>query len=243
MMLRARSRAVGLLAICVVSLFTVGCRQKYGLHITVDWRSSQPGVTTTTPVRYLGTGSGGTETWVDVGEVTKVLPSGSGTAVQIGLYRKTSHYVTAKTTFRVRPGADRSVFIHAIPLAADASPVQEGAVLAGSDSDIEVQARKLATDWRRSGALMIAVLLGVVILFLVASLFFRFAAAIACLAGGIASAWYFGGMFCKLLVPYLPEGICPDIATYAVGFLAGYLTSLVLLALLRAPLRIGRRSP
>lgn len=243
MTFRTRSLAAGLLTVCVVSLFAVGCRQKYGPHIAVDWRSSQPGVTTATPVRYLGTGSGGAETWVDVGEVTKVLPATSGTAVQIGLYRKSSHYVTTKTTFRVRPGAGGSVFIQAIPLAADASPVQDGAVLAGSDSDIEVQARKLVTDWRRSGTVVLAALIAVVILLLVASLFLRFAAVIACVAGGVASAWYFKDTLGKLIAPHLPQGLNPDIATYAVGFLAGYLASLLILALLRAPLRVGRRTP
>lgn len=234
----ARVAPVGLLAVATVMMIT-GCGFRFGPHITVKWRSPKPGLVEKTPVRYAGAGAGGSQVWVDVGEVTKVGPD--GTTAEIGLFRKTAHYVTTRTTFLFRPtDGTLSAFVEVRALDKDAPPVQNGAILDGSESDLEAQARKLVTDWRQTSLWIGGGLLALLVLLLVAKLAFHFWALLVCLAGGAASAIYFHPMVENAILPYAPQGVRPDILAYVAGFLAGYLACMLLLALLRAPLRIGK---
>jgi hypothetical protein len=236
-----RMKAGGfLLPLLGLGVLLMGCGPRFGPHITVKWPSLQSQIVAKTPVRYMGTETGGQAAWLDLGEVIKVSADPAGTVAEIGLYKNKAQYVTTKTTFIVRSGSGAPIFIEAKVFDKDAPPIQDGAVLSGADSEIEAQVRQLMAGWSHSTAMILALVVGVILLVLIARLILHLWAVIACLAGGAACAWYFASVTQSAVTPYLPQGVRPDLAGYALGFLGGYIASIVLLALLRAPLKIGK---
>mgnify|MGYP001595750289 CR=1 FL=1 len=228
--------------VVVVVIFTAVHSRKYGPHIKVQWRDTKSAITVKMPVRYSGTEANGQKMPVSVGEVTKLLMS-DGREVEIGLYRKMAHYVTTKTTFLFREAmGDQAGYIEAVVLDSAAPPVQDGAVLQGSESDLEAKVRGWTTDWQRT-LIWLGIGIGLLLVFLlIVKLIFHLWALLVCIAGGVAGAIYFRPVIEAAIIPYVPQGVRPDFVAYGAAFLGGYLACMVLLALLRAPLRINKGS-
>lgn len=226
-----------LAAILCTTLLLSGCGRKFGPTITVKWRDPKPGIAVKTPVKYLPP-SPDTPQAVDVGEVRKLLPESGNRDFQVGLYRKTAHYVTAGTTFLFRDAkGDQPAFIEAKPLNKDAPAVKDGDILQGSESDLEAKLKMFSADWMKTGLFLLIGIAVLALLVVVVKIIFHNLAMVVCIIGGGACAVWFGPVAREMLQPLLPEGIPPDIAGYAAAFLAGYIACAVVIAILRAPFR------
>ena len=204
-----------LLVICVVSALTlVGCRKRNELEIKVKWDRSKPEIKTGTIIKYSS---------LDIGKVAEIMQGPeSGTTVRVRILHKYSYYIRENTVFILRKvSATGESFIEAIAIDRDAQPVLSGAVLRGVESDTEIIARKLITNWKQTG---IWLAVGIVLIFLLAmsiKILFRLGALIISLAAGAITAVSFAPQIQQILQPYLPQDIRVDLVSYVIAFLIG----------------------
>jgi len=213
----------------VALLAAIGCGPSYGPRISINWRSPKPEVNEGTPLLYQS---------IKIGEVQKVETGGNGFVVRARLYKKYAHYVTEDCTFLVQKGnGGQPAFIEVRPLKKDAPAAKDGAVFAGSESELEAGARALATDWKRT-AVLAAVAIGVILLLVfLTKLFFKLWALIFCVAGGAVAAHYLSPLADQQLRNYLPGDVRTDLIAYAVAFLGGYIIATIIVGIMKKPLR------
>lgn len=217
------------IALALSAVIWAGCGPSWGPRITINWRNPKPEVTEGTPLIYQS---------IKIGEVKKTETGGNGFVVHARLYKKYAHYVTEDCSFLVQTGKEgQPVFIEVRPLKKDAPPAKDGAVFAGSESELEAHARALATDWKRT-AVLAAVAIGVILLLVFLSkLFLKLWALILCAAVGAVAAYYLSPMADQLLRNWLPGEVRTDLIAYAVAFLAGYIAATIIVGILKKPLR------
>ncbi len=213
----------------LVVLVVVGCGPSWGPQISINWRNPKPDVIADTPLLYQS---------IKIGEVKKVASTGSGVVTYARLYKKYAHYVTEDCTFLVQSGkAGQPAFIEVRPLKKDVPVAKDGAVFAGSESELEAGARVLATDWNRTSVLA-AVVIGVILLLVFMSkLFFKLWALAMCMLAGLAASYYCSPIVEQQLRNYLPADVRIDLIAYAVAFLGGYISATIFLGILKKPLR------
>jgi hypothetical protein len=210
-------------------LAAIGCGPSFGPRISINWRSGKPEVTEGTALLYQS---------IKIGEVKKVETGGNGFVVQARLYKKYAHYVTEDCTFLVQKGEEgQPAFIEVRPLKKDSPAAKDGAVFAGSESELEAGARALATDWKRTSVLA-AVAIGVILLLVFLSkLFFKMWALILCVVAGAVGAYYLSPIADEQLRNHLPPEVRTDLIAYAVAFLGAYIIATVIVGILKKPLR------
>lgn len=224
--------AVGRLLVSVLflplALALAGCGPK--IHIT--WDSAKPGVQDGTPLLLDG---------VEVGRVVGVQNDGDRTVVEARLHRTRAKTVKSDSAFLVRTaGPNSAAHIEVVVVRADSPPIEDGAVIRGTDSEVATTARKLAANWKRTGIVIAAVLVGLLAVILVAKLAFKVWALFFCLAAGGAGAWFGSPYVLPHLTRWVPAEFRPDLLAYGVGFLLAYLLALLVMALLRAPITATR---
>jgi len=213
----------------VALLVAIGCGPSFGPHISINWRSPKPEVKEGTPLLYQS---------IKIGEVKKVETGGNGFVVQVRLYKKYAHYVIEDCTFLVQKGeGEQAPSIEVRPLKKDSPPAKDGAVFAGSESELEAGTRALATDWKRT-AVLGAVAIGVILLLVfLTKLFFKLWVMIFCVAGGAVAAYYLSPLADQQLRNYLPGDVRADLIAYAVAFLGGYIIATIIVGIMKKPLR------
>jgi len=225
-------RVVSALLALWLLVVVAGCGRSWGPQISINWRTAKPEIVQGTPLKYMS---------IKIGEVQKVEAAGQGVTVQARLYKKYAHYVTEECTFLVQKGTDKEgVFIEVRSLKTDAPPAKDGAVFAGSDSELEVKAHALVTDWKKTATLA-AVAIGVILLLLfLTKLFFKLWALVACAAAGGLAAYYLSPFVEQQLRGFLPSEVRVDLIAYAVAFLGGYILATAIVGVLLKPARAGR---
>ena len=216
----------------LVVLAVVGCGPSWGPQISINWRNPKPEVTVGTPLLYQS---------IKIGEVKKVATAGSGVVTYARLFKKYAHYVTEDCTFLVQSGkAGQPAFIEVRPLKKDVPVAKDGAVFAGSESELEAGARVLATDWKRTSVLA-AVAVGVILLLVFLSkLFFKLWALAACAVVGGLAAYNLSSIVEQQLRHFLPPEVRVDLIAYAVAFLGGYILATAIVGILLKPARAVR---
>lgn len=210
-------------------LLATGCGPSYGPQISISWRTTKPSVTEGTALLYQS---------IKIGEVKETEASGTGIVVQARLYKKYAHYVTEDCTFLVQKGpSEQPAFIEVRPLKKDSPAVRDGAVLVGSESELEAGARALVTDWKRT-AVLTAVAIGAILLLIFLTKFvLKLWALILCIVVGAAASFYLSSLVDQELRNFLPGDVRTDLIAYAVTFLGGYLIATIILGVLKRPLR------
>jgi hypothetical protein len=213
----------------VTLLAAIGCGPSLGPRISINWRSPKPEVKEGTPLLYQS---------IKIGEVKKVETGGNGFVVQARLYKKYAHYVTEDCTFMVQKGeGEQAAFIELRPLKKDSPPAKDGAVFAGSESELEAGVRALATDWKRTAVLATVAIGLILLLVFLTKLFFKLWALILCVAVGAVTAYYLSPWADQQLRNYLPGDVRTDLIAYAVAFLGGYIIATIIVGILKKPLR------
>jgi len=206
-----------------------GCGPTWGPRIIINWRNPKPEVKDGTPLLYQS---------IKIGEVKKAESTGSGFVVQARLYKKYAHYVTEDCTFLVQKGTNgQTAFIDVRPLKKDALPAKDGAVFAGSESELEAGARALATDWKRTGILGALVIVIILLLVYLSKMFLKLWALVFCLAGGCVAACFLWPFADGLLQNFFPKDVRTDLIAYAVAFLCGYIIATIVVGIMKKPLR------
>lgn len=226
---RSRDRIL-LPLIVMMALFLFGgsgCRRQLsGPHFTIAWDKAKPEVVVDQSVMYSG---------IEVGKVLEILPSAGGTSVKVGLHKQYAHYITEKTTFLAKAGDGANpAFIEAIALVKEAPPVQAGAVLAGSDSELEAKVRTWSTDWKKSILYGAIVLVAVLLLLLLGRLVLKMWTLVLCAVAGAAAAYYLAAPLEPYLRSVLPPGFRSDIFAYAAAFLLGCLGGVIVIGFIRS---------
>ena len=219
--------AAWLLALAAFSLAGRGAAQ--GPEIQVTWASPKAGLVPGTPLTYQR---------IEIGKVTATVPVVNGFAIKVRLDSQHAHYVKEQTAILFHPATNRQpAYLEVIPVALDAPPVKDGAILRGAESRPEAWGKVLLTDWRRT-ALFGGVAVAAVLLLLVAlKLLFKLWGVVACLGAGVASAVWFSGNIEALLRPRLAANVRVDLLAGVAAFFLGCLAASIIVGLILRPLR------
>lgn len=200
-----------------------------GPEVQVTWASPKQGLGPGAPLTYQR---------IEIGRVTAAFPAVNGFAVKVRLESKHAHYVREQSVVLFQPATNNHpACLEVIPVAPDAPPVKDGAILQGAESRQEAWGKMLLTDWRRT-ALFGGIAVAVALLLLVAlKLLFRLWGVLACLAAGVASAVWFSGNIEAGLRPHLAANLRVDLLAYVAAFFLGCLVASIIVGLILRPLR------
>lgn len=214
----------------ILALMAVtSCSPSWGPRISIHWRSPKPEVTEKTSLFYHS---------IKIGEVTKTETTAQGFVAHARLYTKYAHYVREDSRFLVQKGREgQPAFVEVRPIRKDAPAVKDGSVLMGAESELEVTADALITDWKRT-AVLAAVAIGLILLLVFLSKqIFKLWALLFCTLVGAVAAYYLSPVADQQLRNYLPSDVRTDLIAYAVAFLVGYIIATIIVGILKKPLR------
>lgn len=223
-----------LLGLCGMS---IGCRDSSGPRVVVAWSKLQPAIKEGTLVKFAGTAMGGSVTWVDVGRVVEIESAGPGIRAIIDLKRSMSHYVTTKSAFILREDDSHTIpFIEVHELLPNADPIVPGMVFRAAESEVDLVIQRVAVDWQTTLIWAVSGIATVLVAILVVKALFKGFVLILCLGTGVVGSAYLKPILMPHILPLLPEDIPLDPFVYGAGFLAAYITAVIIVTLFRLPI-------
>jgi len=224
--MRKSSKAVYWLYSCIIIIMlSGGCGR--GVDVAVSWKKAHPEIIKGSPVNYQG---------VQVGYVSTVKTSqqnGEGIIASVRLDEKQAHYIKERTTFIIRTNNTGQAFLDTIVQDPSAPPVKPGAILVGSENDIQPIVSSVLLDWKRTGIFIAIIVAATIVPLLLLRLLMKIWALAICGIAGLASILLLKPHIEPYILPNLPAGIPPELAMNGVAFLLGATICMLLLGFLR----------
>lgn len=224
-MCKFRKAVRGLYSCILMVVFCGGCGG--GVDIAVAWKKAHPELSKGSVVNYQG---------IQVGYVRQVNPSrqnGEGIIVSLRLDEKQAHYITERTTFIIRTNNTGQAFLDTIVQDPSAPPVKPGAILVGSENDIQTIVSSVLLNWKRTGIFIAIIVAAMILPLLFLRLLMKIWALIICGISGFASMLLLKPYIEPYIIPHVPAGIPPELAISGVAFLIGATLCMLLLGFLR----------